>query len=124
MKSIIKTHLLAPILFLLVVSYSCKYDEILPPQVELPEDTISYELDIQPFFDAKCVSCHAGTVPPNLEASVSYEILIEDNWVDTAAPAESPLYLSIEIGGSMETYANATERALVLKWIEQGANNN
>lgn len=112
------------IIGILVAASSCKYDEVLPREVEVPTETVSYELDIQPFFEAKCVSCHSGGIPPNLEASVSYNELLNNGWLNVEDPANSALYISIELGGSMENYATPEERALVLAWITQGAENN
>ncbi|MEP1095586.1 MAG: hypothetical protein ABJG78_10775 [Cyclobacteriaceae bacterium] len=111
-------------LFILVFTSSCHYDEVLPQVVELPDEPQSYATDIQPFFEAKCNACHGGSIPPNLSASVSYSELISGNYIDTSNPASSPLYTSIDIGGSMETYATPSERAMVLAWIEQGAPDN
>ena len=123
-KAFIKFKSLLILGAVLVMVSSCQYDEVLPQVVELPDDPVSYELDIQPFFDAKCTQCHAGSIAPNLSAGVSYDELINNNWINTTTPASSPLYQSIDLGGSMETYASPTERALLLKWIEQGASNN
>ncbi len=111
-------------LFIMALATSCHYDEVLPREIEIPVEPISYSLNIQPFFDAKCVSCHAGSVPPDLSASVSYNELISGNYIDTANPENSSLYESIDNGGSMEIYATAEERAILLAWIEQGAMNN
>ena len=110
--------------FILVFASSCHYDEVLPREVEIPVDPISYSLEIQPFFDAKCVSCHGGSIPPDLSASVSYNELISGNYIDTTNPENSSLYLSVDNGGSMEIYATPEERAILLAWIEQGALNN
>lgn len=115
-------------MFLLALSAvlfsGCQYDEVLPQEVEIPIDPISYELDIQPFFDAKCVSCHGGSIPPNLSGSTSYNQLISGSWINTIDPENSALYESIAIGGSMETYATPSERAILLAWIQQGALDN
>ena len=107
----------------LVLTTGCYYDEILLPEIEVGD--VSYAEDIQPYFDAKCVGCHsaAGGAAPNLEASVSYDILIDEGWVDKDNPASSTLYTAIAQGGSMNTYSSPTETAMVLKWIELGANN-
>jgi hypothetical protein len=132
MKSILKSTIvkmnqliigLTGVIVLALVT-SCQYDEVLPRVVEIPDDNLSYALDIQPFFDAKCNACHGGTIPPNLSESVSYDELVNGNYIDTANPASSSLYVSIDIGGNMEAYATPTERAILLKWIEQGALNN
>lgn len=110
------------LMFYLVFNTGCYYDKVLPPE---PEGTISYSQDMQPFFDAKCVTCHNGSgLPLNLEASVSYSELIFGGYVDTSDPKNSELYKEISPGGDMEQHATDTERAMTLKWIEQGAKNN
>ena len=86
-------------------------------------DVISYTQDIQPFFNAKCTNCH-GNAAPNLESPDSYDNLINGGYIDLSNPANSALYISIDVGGSMESYATSEDRQLVLKWIEQGALNN
>lgn len=124
MKSIrgIKT-LAASLILGLVFTTGCYYDKVLPEAP--PEGDISYSEDMQPFFDASCVRCHNGTgIPLNLEASVSYAELIFGDQIDKADPKNSLLYTKINTGGSMETFATDTERAMTLKWIEQGAKNN
>jgi hypothetical protein len=103
---------------------SCYYEDVVAIEVEIPVDEISYAADIQPFFDVKCNACHAGSFAPNLSEPVSYNEIINNNWVIVDDPASSPLYLSIIPGGSMEQYATPNERALLLAWIEQGAMNN
>ncbi|MDA0195579.1 MAG: hypothetical protein O2887_19045 [Bacteroidetes bacterium] len=100
---------------------SCYYEDVAPVEVVVPVDPINYELEIQPFFDAKCIACHGGSISPNLSASVSYDELISGNWINTTASESSPLYMSINIGGNMEAYATPAERAIILAWIEQGA---
>ena len=102
---------------------SCYYEDVVPIEVEVPDETICFELEIQPFFDSKCSSCHAGSVSPNLSASASYDELISGNWINTSEPESSPFYQSIDVGGSMEAYATPQERAILLAWIDQGALN-
>ena len=123
MKSHIGLKTLAfGLMFYLVFNTGCYYDKVLPPE---PEGTISYSQDMQPFFDAKCVRCHnGGGVPLNLEASVSYAELFFGDYLNIQDPAASELYVKISPGNSMEQYATDTERAMTLRWIEQGAKNN
>lgn len=112
------------LILLMTLNTGCYYNKTpLPPE---PEGDISYSQQIQPFFDTKCVVCHtAGTgVPLDLEASVSYDNLINGNYINTDDPSASVLYVKMLPGQSMEQYANDNERALTLKWIEQGALNN
>jgi len=110
------------ILLLLFISTGCYYDKVLPIE---PEGDISYAQDMQPFFDLKCISCHnGGSVPLNLNSGDSYDAIISGGYVNTTDAEASSLYAKINTGGSMEGYASDAERAITLKWIQQGANNN
>ncbi len=122
MKSIqpIKISSIA-IILLLFVSTGCYYDKVLPIE---PEGDISYAQEVQPFFDLKCASCHPDDSQPNLQPDMSYNSLVSGGYIDTANPSNSKLYVKISVGGSMEPFATDTERAITLKWIEQGAKNN
>lgn len=109
-------------ILLLLFTTGCYYDKVLPVE---PEGDISYSTDMQPFFDSKCVSCHnGGGVPLDLSPGVSFDALISGNYINASDPASSSLYTKINTGGSMESYATDSERAITLKWIEQGAQNN
>lgn len=123
LRNRIKTIGLSLIL-LMTLNTGCYYDTVpLPPE---PEGDISYSNDIQSYFDISCVSCHQnGTgIPLDLEASVSYDNLIDGDYINTNDPSSSFLYVKIAAGGSMESFASDNERAMTLKWIEQGALNN
>jgi len=91
-----------------------------PPDPNVP---ISFSTDLQPFFNARCVSCH-GNIPPNLEEGKAYDNLIQGGFINLATPENSLLYTKINVGGSMEAFANSAERQMTLLWIEQGALNN
>lgn len=109
------------VILVLMLTTGCYYDKVYIPE---PEGEISFDTDLQPIFDAKCAICHPDDSQPDLQPDQSYNSLISGDYVNTADPANSKLYVKINTGGSMETYATDTERALVLKWIEQGAKNN
>ncbi len=110
-------------LFVVALFASCE-KEYVPTPVP-PVGDVSYMNDMQPFFDAKCISCHnGGGIPLNLEASVSYNEIQTGGYIDTNNASNSKLYTKIIPGGSMETYATTTERSMTLLWIEQGAKNN
>ena len=112
------------LILLMTLNTGCYYNKTpLPPE---PEGDISYAQQMQPFFDANCIACHtAGTgIPLDLEASVSYDNLINGNYINTDDPSASVLYVKIAPGQSMEQYATDNDRAVTLKWIEQGALNN
>jgi hypothetical protein len=111
------------LLLITLFASGCYYDQVVPEVVELPDEPVSYSMDIQPFFDAKCVSCHnGGGIPLDLSSAVSYDELL-DGYVDITDPEGSLLYTKMALGGSMEQYATPTELAITLKWIKEGANN-
>jgi hypothetical protein len=106
---------------------SCEYEFINPtPPVPPPPpgDTISFSQDIQPFLDNKCVKCHKpGQFAPVLSSGLSHNALISGGYVVAGDPASSDLYKACSPGGSMASYADATERELLSRWIYAGAKN-
>lgn len=106
----------------MMLNTGCQSDKVLPPVIE---GDVSYASDMQPYFDASCTGCHNGTgIPLNLLPDVSYDEIISNEMVDTNDASASVLYVKIMPGGSMEAYADEVQRAMTLKWIEQGALNN
>jgi uncharacterized membrane protein len=111
---------------LLLAITGCSYDTIVYPEPEIP-DTISYGTDIAPIFETNCTAstCHAtGVIDPDLTSANSYNSLTTGNYIDTSSPEASIVYIKLSPGGSMEQYANNQERALILAWIKDGAQNN
>jgi hypothetical protein len=111
---------------LLIMLTSCEYDfiEPTPPPPPPPAgDTISFAQDIQPFFNAKCASCHPGVYKPDLTAGNSYNALITGNYVVAGDPAASSLYTKCKPGASMAPYTTAAELDLMYRWIYAGAKN-
>lgn len=94
--------------------------------------TVSFSKDIQPIFNANCNTsgCHIGTKPAgnlNLESSQAYKNLLDSKsgYIDTLKPENSILYTSMTSktnpmppSGKLD----ACKIELVLKWIQQGAN--
>jgi len=107
----------------MLVATSCTKEYLQTPPPPDPNTPVSFSADMQPFFDARCVSCH-GSVAPNLAANVSYNNLIQGGFINLATPENSLLYTKINVGGTMEAYANSAERQMTLLWIKQGALNN
>ena len=121
LNSILK--IISAVMLVMVIS-SCEKSYYQP--IEAPVD-VSYATDMQPFFNTNCntTGCHdGGFIPLNLLENVSYDALINGGYIDVDKPEESKLYVKITAGESMEQYANATQRTMVLSWIEQGAKNN
>ncbi|MFC2118891.1 hypothetical protein ACFLTI_06480 [Bacteroidota bacterium] len=105
----------------LIIMASCEKVKIEPLEVILSDDPISFSSDIQPVFDAKCISCHS-TTNPVLKTGQSYDNLISGNFIDKDEPADSKLYT--EISGGHHANFTAEELAKLLKWITDGAENN
>ncbi len=109
---------------LLALLTACEYDFIVPtPPVPKPpvDDAISFSKDIQPFFTAKCVTCHSGGIPPTLSTGQSYAALAA--YVKAGSPETSDLYIVCAPGGSMAQHTSAAELNLLYRWIYAGAKN-
>jgi len=124
-KRIIRLLLLTSTMLIMLTA--CEYEFItpVPPAPKPPaNDTISYSQDIQPFFNAKCVSCHAGSIKPNLSSGLSYDEVVP-GYVNAGEPETSELYLVCKPAGSMTAYATITpaELDLLYRWIYAGAKN-
>lgn len=105
---------------------ACEYETIVPEKVVLPdEDTpILFSTQIEPFFVAKCNTCHAAQSPILTQGKV-FGSLNTGGYLNTADPAQSVVYTKTKgghPGGSNSL--SATELALLLRWIEEGAKNN
>jgi hypothetical protein len=108
----------------ILVFPGCEYSTIHPVTPDV-EKKVSYQQEIQiPIFDSKCVNCHAGNTPPNLTFVNSYNSLINGGYIDTLAPAQSSLYITMAPGGGMADYCTPADAQIVLTWITQGAKNN
>ncbi len=115
------------VIFFLFGLGACTYDTLEYVPVETP-DSVSFTNDLIPFFETNCAKsgCHAsGGVTPDLSAANAYNSLTQLGYIetDTSKAAESVIYQKITTG-TMSQYANDQGRALLLKWIEQGAKNN
>jgi type 1 glutamine amidotransferase len=93
--------------------------------------TVSFSKDLQPIFTKSCAlsGCHGGTVAPDLSASTSYDALVNGNFISTATPSNSLVYLWLTGKEAVAMPAGAANNpsninALVLAWIKQGAKNN
>lgn len=109
---------------LLFLLSACEYDYIVPAPPEAPPsataDTLCYTIDIQPFFDAKCASCHPSVYKPDLTAGKSYNALISGGYVPDTIPTNSLLYNKCKTG-TMASYTSEAEAKLLFNWITFGA---
>lgn len=101
------------LLFFIIGFASCEYEVIEPLEYETGE--VSFTGDLSPVFK-QCSGCHNGSVAPEL----TYQSIINAGYINKNNPQESTLYT--ECDHSMEV--TAKEKALILAWIEQGANDN
>ena len=130
MKNILKIFILVSMgLFL----NSCYYDSF-PQEIddggggEVPE-VVSYKNDIMPLWEGQCVSCHQGSVPPDLRPDNSYDSLL-NGFVEPNDSGNSILYLSLIHADNVSpmptptTKWPASQTDLVKAWIDQGALDN
>ncbi len=121
-------ELIRPILAALAVSgmlASCTYEEIKPQKVDVP-DSVKFSVNIIPIFNTSCntTGCHnKGGIPPDLSSENAYVSLTFFGYVDVDVPESSILYEKITTG-SMKNNATNQDRALILEWIKQGAQDN
>lgn len=110
------------ILFSLFIG-GCKYDFILPeeaPVIDTSKPT-SFATQIAPIFAQKCTGCH-DIQAPKLTADVAYAQIVP-GFVNAGTPSSSKIY-SVPVSGTHYAKYSATEAALILAWLTDGAKNN
>jgi hypothetical protein len=114
---------LVGLLFLLLISVSCKHDPILPP---LPGD-VSYSKDIAPIMKKSCAysGCHVASNNLNFPLE-KYSDLINYGQVVPFKPLDSDMY-DVIARGYMPLGGNKlslTDQKLIYDWIAKGARDN
>lgn len=127
-----------PLVFLLycgITFFSCTYkkENNDPCQSTVP-DSVSFKRDLIPLFSGNCIAsgCHSGGSPAghlNLEPSLAYAQLSKSGsgYLNVANPTHSLLYSQLNSSSQPMPPTGKMEVCkinLVLKWIEQGAQNN
>ena len=116
-------------LFIAVVCVfiSCEKSYVEPPE---PLPDVSFKDDILPILVAHCESCHqTDKVFPGLilSAEMSYNQLLFDGinapYVNTADPEASSLYFRLNLDMPQFGLLSSSDIAKVLKWIQEGAEN-
>ena len=92
------------------------------PEVINPVDSVYFQSEIQPIFNAKCISCHGALKAPDLRDGKSYEALTKGGYVNQPGE-ESELYTKMT-GSDHAKRSSDKDKDLVLIWINQGAHNN
>jgi hypothetical protein len=106
---------------LITLATGCEKFIILPPVIE---EGVSFSEQVQPIFDANCVSCHSGGMDPDLKPGESYEFLMTNGYVDTLNPESSKIYVKLTSPGPHESRATEADKLTILQWITEGAQNN
>ena len=113
-----------------LLTESCQYkfniEPIIPPPD--PTDTIYFSQDVLPIWNTndKCTSCHkAGETAPDLTTNNAYSAVVPD-YVNTDTPNESEIYTVTDPLSATHGWKkySSSEAAIILQWIEQGAQNN
>ena len=120
-----KIYLLIALLGL--VFSACEYDfeakEITAPV----ERDVSFAADIKPIFEeVGCANCHyAGGAKstPDLTPDNAYSS-ITSSYINSTSPENSLIYTKPSPDGSHFKKYSEEQAALILAWIEQGAQNN
>jgi hypothetical protein len=107
------------------------YKDVLSPGQDpnAPPQDVSFSGDIQPIFNANCVTsgCHDDKPAhnPTLVAGRSYNALVSGGFVDTTVPTNSILYNEVKSGAMPPTGAlKQSQVQMILDWIRLGAPNN
>jgi hypothetical protein len=89
--------------------------------IDIPE-TASFSKEVQPIFNAKCVSCHGGSTSPDLRAGNSYKALKEGGYA--TMPAQESKLFTFGFSGDHAAYSTSQEKGIILAWIIDGAEDN
>ncbi len=85
-------------------------------------EVVSFSDHVVPIFSDKCVTCHnGGGLDLDLRPDEAYQSLQDENLIGSGSPDNSPLYKKLEGGHGN---ANATDLAIIYRWLEQGAKDN
>lgn len=106
---------------------SCYYDKFPIVDDTPPTVDISFATEIQPIFNNNCVSCHAGSVAPDLRSGNAYSAIMSNSYIVANDLAASKLYQRLTGNGNIMPPSGALSSVninLVKNWILQGAKNN
>jgi hypothetical protein len=114
-------------LLIAICLFSCQYETI---EVDLPDpnEPVSFSSDIIPIFisNDNCTACHdTGATAPDLTAPRAFNSIVPE-LINTENPENSRIYQFPHPSSTTHGFKKYThvQAALVLAWIEQGAENN
>ncbi len=128
-----KIKLFFAIIACILALVACKYDFIIPAEIPSVDDpdapAVSFSQQVLPIFTSNnnCIACHkSGGTSPDLTAANAYNSINNSKYINTTNPAESKIYSVVAPSTSGHTHKKytASEAAIVLAWITQGARNN
>lgn len=125
-NGILKRTLFCALCFSVFFINSCEWVTIEPivPDLPPPDEVISFSAEIQPIFTSKCVGCHPPTKGLDLTDGNAYNSINNENYINSTTPSESLIYKKPDPNGTHSAKYSITESALVLRWIEEGSQNN
>lgn len=106
---------------------SCYYNKYPIVDTNPPAVDISFATEIQPIFNNNCVSCHAGSLAPDLRSGNSYNAITSGGFIVANDLAASKIYQRLTGNGNIMPPSGALSSVninLVKNWILQGAKNN
>lgn len=104
----------------------CKYDFILPDYVPPVKSGVSFSNQVATIFSTgnKCIECHKpGGQTPDLTAGNAYSQL-GSKYINTSSPETSLLLTHPGSSTHTQRALTASEAAIILTWIKEGAKNN
>lgn len=114
----------------IIFLFACTKDKAIPSTAQLLPGVVSFSVNIIPIFNASCNSspCHRAVSPSaglDLTPTSAYSSLFAKHEIYTANPSGSHLYIEVS-NGQMPPGSGlgSYNQQLILKWIQQGANNN
>lgn len=130
-KKIVGIQSLGVIIFILTMLGCSKTTTVVIDNSPAVTGIVSFSKTIVPIITKSCAGsgCHSGSIAPNLSEATAYNAMVNGNYINKGAPAESEIYLWITGKrtpamplGSANNPSNLN--ALMLAWIKQGAKNN
>lgn len=105
----------------LILLFAIACEKVVFEPVEIPNEDLSFAVDIQPILSSNCVSCHPPTKGLDLNPGTAYEALVPEyaEPADSVDPARSKLYLKLT-GASHNPKTSDVDKQYILTWIEQG----
>lgn len=101
--------------------WSCEKYTWVPEKIN-PVDTVHFQAEIQPIFNAHCLTCHGPLRNPDLRDGYSYEALTKGGYVNL--PGESSRLYTKMTSSDHSPRSTDVDKQKVLIWINQGAHNN